>query len=71
MNEAIEVIQANMAAFVIAGFPVEAYGGAQAHAALLSANIDPWDLEFSPTELVRAVLTKICLERLDEMELAA
>ena len=71
MNNAIEVIQANMAAFVIAGFPVEAYGGAQAHAALVSAGIDPWDMEFSPTELVHAVLIKRCLEVLDEMELAA
>lgn len=64
MTAAINIIRTDMADHVNAGFPIEAYMPARAFSALVENGVDPWSLDYTPAELIRAVIAKMCLEAL-------
>lgn len=64
MNTALEIIRTDMADHIKSGFPIKAYGSAQAFSALVKNGVDPYELDCSMAELITAVLAKVCLEAL-------
>jgi hypothetical protein len=64
MTAAFNIIRTDIADHVNGGFPLEAYGSARAFSALIESGIDPYELDCSMGEIIRAVLAKACLEAL-------
>jgi hypothetical protein len=64
MNQAIQIIQADMREYALMRLPIEAYDANEAATALEAAGIDPDSLPLSPIEIVEAVIVRRCLENL-------